>query len=316
MKLLTVIVNYRTAEMTLKATASAIEAMHQLAGDWQITIVDNDSNDHSFEHIRDAIADNQEKPGWDRVKLTASGHNGGFGAGNNAGMLKKLNSDTPPDYIYILNSDAFPAPNAVTELTNYLDANPQTGIVGSYIHGTDGSPHETAFRFPSIYSEFEDAVGLGIITRLLSKHVVPLTMPETTQAVDWLAGASMMLRSSMLKEVGLFDETFFLYFEETDLCRRAKLKGWDTVYVKSSEVAHIGSVSTGMKEWQRIPTYWLDSRRHYFSKNHGRIYYNLCTMVRLVGELSWQIRRRLQKKADCSPPGFMGDLFFHWIKGF
>lgn len=316
MKLLTVIVNYRTAEMTLKAAASAIEAMYPLAGDWQITIVDNNSNDHSIEHISANIADNQEKPGWDRVKLITSEHNGGFGAGNNIGILEKLHSDTPPDYIYILNSDAFPAPNAVAELVDHLDANPQTGIVGSYIHGTDGSPHDTAFRFPSVYSELEDAMGLGIVTRLLSKHVVPLAMPETTQVVDWLAGASMMLRSSMLKEVGLFDEIFFLYFEETDLCRRAKLKGWNTVYIKSSEVAHIGSVSTGMKEWQRIPTYWLDSRRHYFSKNHGRFYYNLCTLVRLTGELSWQIRRRLQKKDDCSPPGFMADLFFHWIKGF
>ena len=95
---------------------------------------------------------------------------------------------------------------------------------------------------------------------MLADHVVPLPVPDQSGAVDWLAGASMMMRAEVLEQIGLFDEEYFLYFEETDLCRRAALAGWPTHYVVESRVTHIGSVSTGMKVWDRIPEYWLDSR--------------------------------------------------------
>ena len=139
-------------------------------------------------------------------------------------------------------------------------------------------------------------------------------IPETTRKVDWLAGASMMFRSAMLKQVGLFDEQYFLYFEETDLCKKAINMGWETVYVLESKVAHIGSVSTGRKEWQRIPEYWLDSRKYYFCKNHSRTYNGIATIAKLLGGLVWQIKRRIQKRPDVTPPYFLVDLFKHWIK--
>ncbi len=81
--------------------------------------------------------------------------------------------------------------------------------------------HATAFRFPSIASEFESAIRFGPVSRLLKSRRVPMEHVDETQPVDWLAGASLMMRRTVLDEIGLFDETFFLYFEETDLCRRA-----------------------------------------------------------------------------------------------
>ena len=90
--------------------------------------------------------------------------------------------------------------------------------------------------------------------------------------------------------------------------------GWETVYVKESKVAHIGSVSTGRKEWQRIPEYWLDSRKYYFRKNHGRTYNNVATVAKLLGGLVWQIKRRIQKRPDVTPPYFLIDLFKHWSR--
>lgn len=313
MKLLTVILNYKTAEMTLESAESAVRSLNNFSHDWQLTIVDNDSRDGGYDVIRQAIS-NKKEAHWQKVNVVESGHNGGFGAGNNFAIQPALELVSPPEYIYILNSDAFPDPTAVKLLVDYLDKNPQVGIAGSYIHGTDNVPHTTAFRFPTIYSEFESGIGLGIVSKLLKNYVVPIGIPEATQKVDWLAGASMMFRSTMLEEVGLFDEHFFLYFEETDLCKQASRKGWDTVYVKESRVAHIGSASTGMKEWQRIPNYWLDSRRYYYCKNHGRAYNNFATIARLLGGILGQIKRCIQRRRDVVPPYFLIDLFKHWIK--
>ncbi len=313
MNILAIILNYKTPEMTLKSADSAVLALNHVTDDWRLTIVDNDSQDGSYNLIKQAISDKSETY-WEKVDVVESGHNGGFGAGNNFAIRPALELDPPPEYIYILNSDAFPDLNAVKHLVEHLDKNPKTGIAGSFIHGTDDVPHVTAFRFPTILSELESGICLGIVSKVLKNYIVPMGIPEETQKVDWLAGASMMFRSAMLKQVGLFDERFFLYFEETDLCKQASRKGWDTVYVKESKVAHIGSASTGMREWQRIPRYWLDSRKYYYCKNHGRAYNHLAIIARLLGGLFWQIRRRIQGKPDHSPPHFLGDLLKHWLR--
>ena len=236
---LTVILNWRTAEMTLKSADAAERAMEGIAGG--IVVVDNDSGDGSFEKMSEALR------GRPRFCVVQSGRNGGFGAGNNVGIRLGLPGGERPDYIYILNSDAFPAPDAIRKLLDYLEAHPKVGLAGSYIHGPDGEAHTTCFRFPSVASEFEGAARTGPISRLLAHRAVPLGVPEATQPVDWLAGASVMLREEVVRTVGVFDETFFLYFEETDLCRRAAEAGWPTHFVRESRVEHIGSVSTGMK---------------------------------------------------------------------
>lgn len=311
MKLQTILLNWRTPEMTLQALEAALEAMARVPGEWGITLVDNDSQDGSEQRIRAAVAERAEEPGWDRVRVLQSGRNGGFGAGNNHGIRDALAQPEPPQYIYLLNSDAFPAPDAIVHLLAHLDRHPETGIAGSYIHGTDGEAHVTAFRFPSFLSEVESAMHLGLVTRVLSDHVVPLGVPEGTREVDWLAGASMMIRREVLETVGLFDETFFLYFEETDLCRRAADAGFRTTYVRESEVAHIGSVSTGMKEWSAVPDYWFDSRRHYFLKNHGHAYLTAATAGRAIAGAAWQLRRRVQRKDDRDPPGLLRGLVRH-----
>ncbi len=316
MKLVTIILNWRTAEMTLRATAAALLELAHISGEWKVYLVDNDSQDGSFEAMRDHVAQAQAEgsEGWNRVEVIASGRNGGFGAGNNVGIRKALAADDVPEYFYILNSDAFPEDQSIRYLAEHLDSHPKVGIVGSYIHGVDGLPHVTAFRFPSVQSEIEKSLRLGVVTKLMKNHVVPMGIPDHTLEVDWVAGASMMVRSKVLKEVGLFDEEFFLYFEETDLCRRVREGGYKIAYVRESSVAHIGSVSTGMKEWAKVPDYWYDSRRHYFLKNHGSAYLAAADVALTLGSVAWQVRRRLQGKQDSDPPGFLTGLMKHRVR--
>jgi N-acetylglucosaminyl-diphospho-decaprenol L-rhamnosyltransferase len=308
---LTVILNYRTPAMTIEAVEAAVREMQGIAG--EIVVVDNDSRDGSLEAIRAAVA----TAGWDagsRVRVLGAERNGGYGAGNNVGMRAGFTDGSRPDYIYILNSDAFPDPGAIRHLVDHLEGHREVGFAGSYIHGPDGEPHATAFRFPTLWSDLEGAARLGPISRLLARHVVPLPIPAATMPVDWLAGASVMMRATMLEEIGLFDEGFFLYYDETDLCRRGRTAGWRTVYVRESAVTHIGSVSTGMKTWARTPAYWFDSRLRYLVKHHGAAYAAAATAALVAGGLIWRTRMAIQGLPPCDPPHFLRDLVVHALR--
>lgn len=304
-KVLTIVLNYKTAQMTIDAAAAARIAMADLPG--EITIVDNNSEDGSFDVIKAHV----DSAGWDDVRVIQSPVNGGYGAGNNVGIRAGMSDGSRPDFIYILNSDAFPQPDAIKTLYDHMLAHPKTGFAGSYIHGEDGDRHTSTFRFPSIYSEIEGAIRFGPVTKMLRKYRVPVESIDETGPVDWLAGASLMMRQDVLDEIGLFDETFFLYFEETDLCRRAHNAGYDIVFVRDSVVMHLGSVSTGMRTWSRTPDYWFDSRFHYFAKNHGKLYAACATLLHLTcGGLHW-VRCKLTGKERGHSPAFLRTLARH-----
>lgn len=303
---LTVLLNWRTADMTIRAALSAEAAMDGVPG--AITVVDNDSGDGSFEAMGTALAAHP------RIRVLQAGRNGGFGAGNNFGIRAGLPDGSRPDFVYILNSDAFPAADAIVQLRDYLQSHPRVGMVGSYIHGPEGDPHVTCFRFPSVASEFESAARTGPISRLLAHRKVPIGVPEASGPVEWLAGASMMMREEVVQKVGLFDENFFLYFEETDLCRRAAEAGWATHFVRESRVEHIGSVSTGMKSWVRVPGYWFDSRWRYFRKAGGPGYAVLATLAHLAGAAISRTRRLLHRRPSNEPQRFLRDLIGHALR--
>ena len=306
-----IVLNYRTPALTIMATEAALREMQGLHA--ELMIVDNASGDDSMDVMAGAIA----ARGWaegGRVTLRQSGHNGGFGAGNNFAMRAGLSDGTMPDFHYILNSDAWPEPGAIRALLDVMIAHPDCGIAGSRIHGEDGAQHQSAFRYPSIAGEFEGAVRTGIFTRLLRKSVVPIPMPTTLAPVDWVTGASLLVRRRMLDEIGLFDEAFFLYYEETDLCRRASRAGWSILYVPASDVVHVGSVSTGMKTWERTPSYWFESRIYYFTKNHGRAYAFGATVARIAGEALWRLRCAISRRPVGDQPRFLRDLTLHAMR--
>lgn len=310
-RILTILLNYRTPEMTLRAAEAALAEMEELPG--ELLIIDNGSDDGSFEQIRTEA----EARGWlnsGRLRLLASEVNGGFGAGMNLGMQAGLSDGSAPAFYYLLNSDAFVQGETIRRLRDFLLDAPGAGLVGSYVQGTDGTPHRTAFRFPSIAGEFEASVCTGVITRLLQHRVVAMEIPQQETQVDWTAGASLMIRREVIQEIGGFDERFFLYFEETDLCRRAAKAGWRTHYLPASRVDHEGSASTGMKRWERTPTYWFDSRRHYFTKTHGRAYALMATLALVCGRLLYALRCMLSRRKRPGPPHFLRDLLMHELR--
>ena len=150
---LTIILNFRTPELTLKALDAALREMAGIRG--EILVVDNGSGDDSCEVLTRGIEGLANPPV--PVRFKASARNGGFGAGNNFGMHAGLSDGTQPDFYYILNSDAFPQKGAIRNLIAHMQTHRHCGIAGSAIRGVDGEPHQTAFRFPTIAGEFEGA---------------------------------------------------------------------------------------------------------------------------------------------------------------
>ncbi|HEY6879188.1 MAG TPA: glycosyltransferase family 2 protein, partial [Polyangiales bacterium] len=203
-----IIVNYRSAELTLRALASLAEERKNPALKLRAVVVENDSGDAA--RLREGMA-----PFADFAELEVSPVNGGFGAGNNRGMRRVLRSGHRPDAFHFLNPDTVVHPGAVLSLVRFLHEHPRAGAVGSRFEHADGTPWPIAFRFPTPWGELEGSAQLGILTRWLGQHSVARELGEQPEQVDWLSGASMMMRRECLEQVGGFDETYFLYFEET-----------------------------------------------------------------------------------------------------
>ncbi len=303
MKVLCCLLNWRTADMSIRALAALVREARKVPGT-RICVVDNDSQDGSLENLREAVAKN----GWsDIAEVLDSGYNGGFGFGNNVALRKGLAAKEHFDAFYLLNSDAFPDEDSLPTLVNFMRDNPRAGIAGGRINGLDGVGHHSAFRFPNIWSEIDRAAKLGFLSKKLAdKTVVLPALPDQVTEVDWVAGASMMIRREVLEQVGFFDESYFLYYEETDLCLRAQRAGWKIMYVPTASVAHIGGASTGVTSMKVVdkpmPTYVFESRRHYFLKNFGRPTLWAANVAYAIAGASFRVRRALQGKEDPERP--------------
>lgn len=317
MKILVVVLNYRTPELAVRCLASLEHEVHR-RGDVRVVVPDNDSGDGSVERIGAAIAKN----GWDWCELMPLAKNGGYCFGNNAGIRPHLQSDEPPTYVVLINPDAYIREGAISELVSFMDAHPKVGIAGSRLEDPDGTPQNGAFRFPSVVTELIDGFRLGLLTDVLKKHDLRYPLGDEPMPVDWVVGASMIIRKEVLDDIGLLDEGYFLYFDEVDFCLRASRAGWSSHYVPRSVVVHLVGQSTGIsdtrKQPPRYPEYWFDSRRRFYVKNYGKLHALAADAAFLLGFTTFRIRRVVQRKPDKDPPRFWWDFLRNstFVRGF
>ena len=302
-----VIVNYRTAELT-------VDCLRSLAGEVaaagaRVVVTDNLSGDDSVAKIETAIADN----GWSAwASLLPLDRNGGFAFGNNAAIRPALESTDPPDYVLLLNPDTVVRPGALTALLEFMKANPKVGIAGSRLEHPDGMPQRSAFRFHSIRGELESGLRLGIVSRLLQSKIVAPPAPQEAGPTDWVAGASMIIRREVFREIGLMDEGYFMYFEEVDFCLRARRAGWPCWYVPASRVVHLVGQSSGVtdikKAQKRRPGYWFESRKRFFVNNFGTFRTFLANIAWTFGFATFRARQWIQRKPDLDPQRLLRDF--------
>lgn len=302
-----VIVNYRTPDMTLGCVAALAKERTALP-DLRVVVVDGGSGDGSADKLRAGLA------AHDWAELIACDFNGGFGWANNQGMQHLLQGSTPPDFIHLLNPDTLIEPGAVVALRNDLLDQPASAAAGSQLIDTDGTPVGSAHHFPSVAREFFRGGQMNRVGRMfgLPEGVM---RPACASPVEWVTGASVMLRSAALRQVGLFDTGFFLYFEEVELMHRLVRAGWQVRFVPGSRVTHIGGVSTGlandqMHERTMIPDYMFASRQRFFTLAYGKAEAGKATRAWLAGN---RILRTLQSfglkrsksKADAERAGML-----------
>lgn len=313
-RLLIVTVNYRTAHLVIESL-KALEAEIQTVPGTKVAIVDNFSGADQIETLSQAIA----TAGWGNwATLMPSQVNGGFSYGNNYAIRPALAAPNPPQYFLLLNPDTQVRPGALKALVDFMDQSPQVGIAGSSFEEQDGQEWPYAFRFPSILGELERGLRLGLASNLLSNvKVVKVMEQDKAQPIDWLPGASLIIRREVFESIGLMDEGYFLYYEETDFCLQAKRAGWECWYVPQSRVMHILGQSTGVTDTKqppkRLPEYWYDSRRRYFLKNHGWLYAAIADLVWIISFALWRVRRVIQRKPDCDPPNQLRDSILNSV---
>ena len=297
-RILTVIVNYGTADLVISNFASLIRELADFPNS-KTVIVDNASPGTDGARLVDFAS----RPEWrDRVTVIKSDENLGFAKGNNLAIRAALAGEEPPDYVFLLNPDAYLLPNALSGLVAFMEAHPQAGIAGPRLESEDGAQRCSAFRFFSVASEFESAAKTGVFSKLLGPWRVAPPPAEKEQPADWICGAAALIRREVFEDAGLFDENYFLYYEETDFMRQALKAGWRTWYVPSLRAVHLEGQSSGVVEGKLktrlAPDYWYQSRAYYFRKNHGRFYAFLADVAWLAGASFYYLRKVLTGARD------------------
>jgi GT2 family glycosyltransferase len=157
----------------------------------------------------------------------------------------------------------------------------------------------------------------GIISKLLDRWIVAPPVPENIWPTDWIPGASMIIRCKTLQDIGLMDEKYFMYYEDSDFCLKAKKHGWSCWYVPTSRVIHLVGQSSQINHQQtepkRRPQYWFNSRQRYFVKNHGWWYAILVDLVWIISFSIWKLRSFIQRRPNYDPPHFFRDFLRHSI---
>jgi hypothetical protein len=306
-----VIVTYKSAALTVESLRS-VQAERSSSGlQVRAIVVDNASGDLSA--IGRAVQANDWRS-W--VTLVLAPKNGGFAYGNNLG-IEHAYAAGAPDYVYLLNPDAQVRAGAISALVHFLETHPEAGIAGSSFENPDGSEWPIAFRFPDVLSTLIDGLDIGLIARVLRRWQVAQIMTKKPQSVDWICGASMLIRPAVFAAIGGLDENYFLYFEETDFCFRARQADFSTWYVPESRVMHIRGQSTTVTDLtsgpKRLPAYWFESRRRYFAMTFGIGHAMAIDIVALVAHSLGWLKRIILRRMHTGVPYFIRDLARHSV---
>jgi GT2 family glycosyltransferase len=217
--------------------------------DMEIVVLDNASEDGSAAAVREHFP---------AVRVIEQRHRAGFGANHNTVIRA-----TTGRFVFVLNEDTTSEDWGFGRMVAHLDANPRVAALGPRLVYPDGRPQASAWRFPSPMS-----AALGLLT--LGRAGIVQSGSSETRDVDWAMAAALLVRREALDEVGLFDEEFFIYSEETDLLRRLRDAGWRTQYFPQVTVVHHESqFSAGIPE-RRINEMWR-GRQRYWRKHHSSV---------------------------------------------
>jgi len=230
-----VVVNHEAGDALLECVASL-----RAEGVGEVIVVDNASSDGSAEALMAVDG---------KVRLVQTGANLGYGAAANRGIEVSARG-----LVLVSNSDVSVHGGALSALVEALDADPTLAIAGPRILEPDGTRYPSARRFPSLL----DAVGHAVLgdlvptNRFTRRYRLGYLDVDDVTDVDWVSGACFLARRRTLDELQGFDESYFMYAEDTDLCWRARRAGWGVVFVPDAAVTHLQGVSTARRPYRML----------------------------------------------------------------
>jgi GT2 family glycosyltransferase len=236
-------VNWNTSALLIQCLDSIYQEVPRLT--FEIIVVDNGSTDDSVSAICNKFPD---------VRIISNDLNLGFAKANNQGLAAGRGR-----YFLLLNSDTLVLPDALNRLVAVADHNPGVGIIGPKLLNMDGTLQKSWATFPTFWSEL---IGKNFRRR----HSVANS--QFAYEVDWIMGACMLVRSEIVTDVGMLDEDYFMYSEETDWCYRTKRKGWKVWYLSNSEIYHLGGGSANRSNLTQLVLLYR-SKIFFFRKHYG-----------------------------------------------
>ncbi|MCK9152246.1 glycosyltransferase family 2 protein [Methanobacterium alcaliphilum] len=278
MDLSIIIVNYRTYELTKQTISSIITKEHQFTYD--IYLIDNASNDGSFEKLQKDFS--KESPGG-LIKFIANSQNKGFAHANNLAL-----NQTNASYILLLNSDTIIIGDCLEKCLTEMEKNASIGALGCKVVLEDGTLDKACRRsFPDVDVSFYRMTGLSKLfpnNERFGRYNLTYMDEDKTYEVDSLVGAFMMVRSTAIEQVGLLDETFFMYGEDIDWCYRLKEKGWKIVYYSDAKIVHYkGASSNGKKQKNKLIYEFYRAMYIFYNKHYKNKHSIIITTITYLG---------------------------------
>lgn len=254
MDLAIVIVSYNTEDLLRACLRSLPAATAGLT--CKTYVVDNNSPDGSAAMVEREFPD---------VELTANTANVGFSRANNMALER-----AEARYVLLLNPDTEPEPDSLRRLVEFMDAHPKAGACGPKLLNSDGSLQRNGAKFPTLLREFLSVTGLRRLA--MRRYEVALGYGredfDRLCEVDQVSGACLLVRAEAMRQVGMLDERFFMFYEEVEWCHRIKSAGWQVWYVPEARVTHhwMGSVKQFSKQ---MTDQLFKSQLLYYQKTGG-----------------------------------------------
>jgi len=271
-----VIINYNTCELLRACLETVISEAPS-----EVIVVDNASSDDSVATVE------TEYP---HVILQANRTNLGYGTAANQAMAR-----CNAKYVLLLNADTLIRPRTLVELKRYLDHHPRAAIVGPRLEEPDGTLQASCYPFPTpLNTLLENSTIAVVLGRRIRRHVPFLrnlylrTWPHACpRIVPWVKGAALAVRREAFEAVGGFDESFFMYFEDADLCYRLEQRGWEVHFTPTATVVHVGGAST-VQCHAEMTVQLLASTLKFYQRHSSRIRYaEVITILKTMMLARW-----------------------------
>ena len=244
-----ILVNYNGAEVVLECLRSLQQYLHTISS--EIIVVDNASTDDSAALISE---------NFPTVQLLQQKENRGFGAGNNVGA-----THAKGEFLFFLNTDTLLISDVLPPLITLMKEHPDVGIIGTKLLNADGSLQLSIASEISIAGEYKTLKQVKYSNSPQQQEAIAQRFDQT-QTVDIVIGAAFFMRRVLFESLNGFDETFFMYFEESDLCQRSRDRGWKILYTPDASIIHLGGYSVG-KVSDRMRLEYRRSQLYYYRKH-------------------------------------------------